>query len=74
MLGESPFASSHSVDGAPYSFLLSVAHGGGGSFDELTAFYDGGGRGGLGVASGRVYYFHLPVASLETVPYHISYA
>ena len=41
MLGESPFASAYSVDGAPYSFLLSVAHGGGSSSNELTAFYDG---------------------------------
>jgi len=70
-LGESPFASSYSVDGAPYSFLLSVAHGGGGSSNELTAFYDGGGSGGLGMAFGRVNYFHLPVTSLASVPYHI---
>ena len=71
VVGESPFASSNLVDGAPYSFLPSVAHGGGGSSNDLPAFCDGGGSGGLGVAFGRVNYFHLPVTSLASVPYHI---
>ena len=71
VVGESPFALSSFVDGAPYSFLLSVAHGGGGSSNDLPAFYDGGGSGGLGVAFGRVNYFHLPVTSMASVPCHI---
>ena len=47
-----------------------MAHGGGGSSNDLPAFYDGGGSGELGVAFGRVNYFHLPVTSLASVPYH----
>ena len=70
-LGESPLTSSYSVDAAPYSFLLSVAQDGGGSYNELATFYDGGKSGGLGTAFGGVNYFHLPVTSLATVPYHI---
>ena len=58
---KSPFALSSLVDGAPYSFLPSVAHGGGGSSNDLPAFCDEGGSAG----------FHLPVTSLASVPYHI---
>ena len=71
VVGESLFASSCSVDGAPYSFLPSVAHGGGGGSNDLPDFCDVGGSGGLGVGLGRVNYFHLPVTSLASVPYHI---
>ena len=70
-LGESPLTSSYSVDAAPYSFLLSVAQDGGGSYNELATFYDGGKSGGLGTAFGGVNYFHLPVTSLVSVPCHI---
>ena len=93
VVGEASIVMLSLVDDAQYSFLLSVVHGGGGSSNDLPAFYDGGGSdgvgiafgsfnnlpafydggesGGLGVTFGRVNYFHLPVTSLATVPYHV---